>query len=438
MALCLITSSASTMPLTGNPHYPRTKHRVQGTVIRVLHLCEGVGPKHGGPGIDLPNYCHALAGDGCEVVLAVGYSSDADHPARMVPAATVREDARGYSLLTFPCILAHRWRFSPSLVRWLAHNIAGFDIVHLHSLYSFPILSGATLARWRRIPYVLTTHAVLAPFQRRVSRVKKAAYGALFARRILNDAAAVIYSARTEYDEALPLGIRAPAVIIPNGIALDQFSRLPGRGWFRSRYLQGAEGPLLLYLGRLNAKKGLDLLLPAFAQVLKRRREAWLALVGAGDPPAYANWISRRISELGIGNRVVMTGMLAGEQKLSAYADADLFVLPSRSENFATAMFEAMACRLPVIVSSGVNLWQEVQSSGAGLVVGFEPDQLSAVISKLLDDPRGMGEMGGKARALAENYTSKRTAAHLAGLYRRIITGEPAGNWAMPKFAGED
>jgi len=392
---------------------------------KVLHIVEGLGPLHGGPGMDLPNYCRALADLGCQIVLATVWSSWKDAPSRVLSQDSYIGGRGGYfSIAAFRSLGFHRWRFSPGLLGWLAKSITNFDIVHLHSLYSFPVLAGAILAQKNRLPYILTVHGVLAPVQRNVSRNKKAVYDRLFARRILNQASVIIYSSQQEYQEAAPLGIWAPATIIPNGIALDQFNNMPPRGHFRSKYLNEHQGPLILYLGRLNAKKGLDVLIPGFAQVLQKQPSARLALVGASDPPSYGHLVHNWIKEQGIAEKVVMTGVLSGTDRLSAFVDADIFVLPSRSENFAAAMLEAMACGLPVVVSSGVHLSSEIGKVGAGIVVNLDAGQLASAILDLLSNPVGWRNMGERARKFAENYTCDKTAARLVALYQRLLGGE--------------
>jgi glycosyltransferase involved in cell wall biosynthesis len=355
-------------------------------------------------------------------VLATVWSSLQDAPCHVLPECLYTSTVGGnFAVTAFRSLGLHRWRCSPGLFSWLARRMTDFDIVHLHSLYSFPVLMGASLARLNHLPYVLTTHGVLAPVQREKGRKKKVVYDSLFARRILNHASAIVYSSQQEYQDAFPLEIRAPARIIPNGIGLDQFAKMPPKGRFRDKYLKGHQGPLILYLGRLNPKKGLDLLIPAFTQVLHKEARAHLALVGVGDPPAYGQLVRKWIAEQDIAKEVTMTGILSGNDRLSAFVDADVFVLPSRSENFATALIEAMACGLPVVVSSGVNLSSEIGRASAGVVVDFDVEQLASAILGLLSSPSRRWDMREKAHKLAENYTCDKTAARLVALYQQIL-----------------
>lgn len=142
----------------------------------------------------------------------------------------------------------------------------------------------------------------------------------------------------------------------------------------------------MLYLGRLNAKKGLDVLIQAVARVARHVPDVRLAIAGAGDPPAFAEKVQRWLSESGLSERAVMTGLLTHDEKRSAFADADVFMLPSHAENFAFAMFEAMASRLPVIVAESLNFAAQVAAYGAGLVVPRTVEAFAAAIEAVLDD----------------------------------------------------
>ena len=399
--------------------------------ISVLHLGEGVGPWFGGPGSDLPNYCRALADLGAKVTFAVGWSSEKDMPEKVFSSTRYRASSGGeYSLMGFRCYFAHRWRFAPGLARWLARSISKFDIVHLHSLYSFPVLMGRRFAVSAGKPYIISPHAVLAPIQRSVSPKKKAIYNALFARETMNNAAAAIFSAETEREDARPLGYFSPSVVIPYGIDLTPFETLPRFGTFRRRHLAGYEGPVVLYLGRLNAKKGLDLLIPAFTRVAREHPGVRLVLAGWGDPPSYADFLAGEIAKAGLSDRVAQVGFLSNEDKVAAFVDSDLFVLPSWSENFGAAMFEAMACGKPVVISKGVNLYNEVEECGAGIAAELDSDSMASALSKVLGSEDLRHEMGQNGRRLAVKYSSNETAAYFLDLYGHILGGESAATWS--------
>lgn len=387
-------------------------------VASVLQLTAGVGPAWYGTGLSLDELCRAIAARNWRVVLASAWRSPIDSPEQALPPLEPGE--RNYARVAFPTLATRRFQFSPGLLRWLRDNISHFDLVHANSLYSFPMVAGLMLARARAIPYLVTTHDVLAPVQRRRSRTRKALLGGLFMRRALNGAAAIVYSTAAERDAARPLGIKAPAAIISPGISLAPFAALPARGTFRARFLGGFEGPLVLYLGRLAEKKGLDRLIAAFAQILAAYPQARLVIAGDADPLGYRGVVERWAVAHGVRRATDFVGLLRADDKLGALADADLFVLPSRSENFATAMFEAMACRVPVVISSGVQLSAEIAAARAGLVAD-EPHALAAAMGRLLADPVLRRETEERGWAYAGQFEWDKTAARLTALYSEIL-----------------
>jgi glycosyltransferase involved in cell wall biosynthesis len=403
----------------------------------VLHLTRGLGPLHGGPGASLDDYCRAIARRGWRVVLATTCQSCADDPERVLPK--FEGDRRlAYTRLAFPVarhlptVASERWRFSPPLLRWLLANLRAFDLIHVHSFYLFPTIAGAKLASLYKIPYVITTHGVFDSVQRPVRRRRKLIHDALIGGAILKRAAAIIYSSVREYEDATAAGIRCPAAIIANGINTHEFKQLPPNGTFRQRFLAGRAGPIVLYLGRLNEKKGLDVLIAAFARIARRFTDALLVVVGEGDPKGYEQVIARQATERGLDDRVIMTGLLMGSEKLAVLRDAELFVLPSRGENFGTAMFEAMACGLPVVVSHGVDLGREVARAGAGLAVELDDARLADAIAELLGSPARRHRMGAKGRMLAEEYGWDKTAVHIDELYRHVRCNDLPCLWAWP------
>ena len=233
---------------------------------------------------------------------------------------------------------------------------------------------------------------------------------ALLEKRCLDRAAFIHYTGEQEALEAEELGMRAPSAVIPLGIELSTFWRLPMPGNFRCQYPGLASRTLLLFLSRLDPKKGLDLLLPAFAQVRQAHPDVVLVLAGRGGP-GYEAWLQARVRELGLEGDVLFAGFLEGEQKLAALADCDLFVLPSYSENFGVAVVEAMACGKPVVISDQVAIHPEIARVEAGLVVPCQVEALADALVQLADDAALRRRLGGNGRRLAQARFSVTTMA---------------------------
>jgi glycosyltransferase involved in cell wall biosynthesis len=342
-----------------------------------------------------------------------------------VTTALAHEYGLGYfGIVTYPC-LTRRWAFSPTIFNALWPYVRDVDFITLHSLYSFPVLAGYLLARWFRKPYGLWPHGVLAPVQRHISAGKKTVYDWLVARATLNNASVLFYTAPGERAEARSLHLKPPSVIIPHGLDLQAFTNLPPRGAFRSRYLARHSGPLVLFLSRLNAKKGLDMLVRAFAFVVERVPDARLAIVGGGDPPQFAQQVASWVKESNVSDYVVMPGFMTGPQQMQAFADADVFILPSHAENFGFAVFEAMASRLPVVVSDTLNYAQEIESHQAGLSVPRDPHLFADALVRLLTDQELRHKLGQNGFDLARMYSWETTGEKVERTIGSILWGEP-------------
>lgn len=402
--------------------------------MRIVQCTEGARADAGGLGlVAVPQIARTLAARGHAVVvetfgpLIPGSESFATSDAR-------RAFITSPVAITYPA--AGRYTFSWAGQARVFEHVAHADFVMLHSLYSFAVLSGYLAARRYGKPYGLWPHGVLAPFQRRVGARKKAIYDRFLARRILDQAAVLFYSAPGECEEAAPLRLRAPSAIIPHGIDVEPFLHLPPRGIFRARYLDGFDGVLLLYLGRLNAKKGLDLLVESMSAVHLVDPTVRLAIVGAGDPPEFRAQVEVWVKRAGLQNRVVLPGLMLGHAKLEALADADIFVLPSQAENFSFAMFEALASCLPVVVSDTLNLAGQVAEVGAGRAVPRATQAFASALLELSADPALRRRMGEAGRRLAATYSWDSVGRQLEGAMEAVMRHEPLPRDPVGQAAG--
>ena len=390
--------------------------------MKIIGFVEGTRGDE--PGIvGVPMILKSTAAHGHSVVLLMGglpslgsekfVISDSD-------SALARKEGNGTFGIVSMRAWTH-WRFCPAMLWRYSRLVREADFVTLHSLYSFPVLAGYLLARFHRKPYGIWPHGVLAPFQRLISARKKWIYNKLFGHRILQNASVIFYSAEGEREEAAALGLRSPSVVIPDGFDAESFAALPKRGCFRERFLTGHTGPLILFLARLNAKKGLDILIEAMQRVIAERPEARLAIVGPSDPPSFNNHVVQLVKENGIESQTVVPGMANSKMRLEAYADADVFVLPSHAENFGHSIFEAMACGVPVVVSETLNFAEEFSRAGAGFALPRTPEAFSTAIIDLIDRPGTRREMGNCGQLLARQYSLEVTGAKMARAVESIL-----------------
>jgi len=389
--------------------------------VRILHVISTMAPSAGGPTTVMASLLRAQARLGHEVVLC---TTDRDTPtSKRLDAASIRdrlspEIATHVFAAEIPSLLISR-----AMRAWLRQNIAGFDLVHVHGLYRFPPTYAANLARRRRVPYVIRPHGSLDPFLYRQSArsvLLKRLWERWFDLPNLHGASAIHYTTEDERERAAFLKLRAPSFVVPNGLDWARFADLPARGAFRARLGVG-DAPLVLFLSRLNFKKGLDLLVPAFARVRERFPDAVLALVGP-DNEGYGAKVRGWVAEHGLQDCTHFVDHLNGEAVLQAYVDADVFALPSYTENFGMVVAESLACGTPVVISDQVNIHGEIASAGAGLVTRCDVVEVAEAVCALLGDAPRRQAMGAAGRALVQRkWTWDVVVEQLTAEYEKII-----------------
>jgi glycosyltransferase involved in cell wall biosynthesis len=306
------------------------------------------------------------------------------------------------------------------LFRAIGKRIGQVDLVTIHSLNLFPQLAAYVHARKTKTPYIVTPHGSLDPWLHPNSRRRKAIVDFLWQRKMLNQAPAIQF---TTADEAALVRDLAPAAaryIIPNGINVDEFRDLPAGRTFRDRFLDGHSGPIILFLSRVAKKKGIDILLSAFARA-KDTRTAMLVIVGPDDE-GLAPTLQSQASAEGISARVRLLGPLYDDDRRAALGAADIWALTSHTENFGNAVLEAMAAGLPVIISTAVNTSPEIKAAAAGVVTSLEIDEVADHIGRLLADPEGRKRLGSLAVTFAEQYDWSRVSPRIVKMYETVVT----------------
>jgi glycosyltransferase involved in cell wall biosynthesis len=370
----------------------------------------------GEPAKEIYGSAKALADRGHKVTI---YTTDLLHNRQKLKFQTEIIDIHGVKVLEFKN-LSSRLGVTPAAIQMIARQAATFDIIHLHQYPTFLNIVAHHYARKFHIPYVLQAHGSLPGVM--ANYALRQGYNFLWGHRLLSDAAKLIAVSRMEVEQYKDTGIDEHKIeTIPNGIDLSEFDNLPKRGEFRSKYGLSDNQRLILYLGRIHKIKGLDLLTKAFAALAKSSDD--IKLVITGPDRGYLSSLKKLVADLEISDKLLFTGPLYGQEKLKAYIDADVYVLPSFYEIFGQTVLEACACGTPVIVTDRCGL-ADVISGQAGLVVPYDQEQLENALTNILNNNKMRREFGEKGKLLVrERFNWEKIAEQIESVYQRVRHG---------------
>lgn len=313
-----------------------------------------------------------------------------------------------------------QWVAQSALRRNFAQTVAGCDGVHIHGLWDASSVWAATAARQAKKPYLVSAHGMLEPWALEQKALKKRVYGALVERRTLDGAACLHALTTAEADDYRRFGCTRPIAVIPNAV---EAPRTIDCDLVRSKFPAVAGKRIVLFLGRLHIKKGIELLLEAWASVQTDHPDAVLMLAGPGEE-SYVRSLRARAADLRIAEHVLFADMLQGDAKWSALQAAHVFVLPSYSEGLSVATLEALCAGTPVIVTDACHL-PEVAEAECGWTIATAVQPLEQALHASLDaTPDERQTMSGKARQLANHRFSWRTVSEqIAELYSCVLGG---------------
>ena len=313
---------------------------------------------------------------------------------------------------------------NPRVIRFCRVHLSQFDLVHFYGLYDLlgPVIS--QFSRRKGIPYVIEPMGMYRPIDRNIEMKKiwHRTIGAEFCR----NAARVIATSELEQKELVESGVpREKIAIRHNGIDSEVSTTAYPRGRFRSQWGISEDEPLILFLSRLIPRKGADLLIQAFAQAFPLSGR--LVIAGPEGEPGYRAQLETCARNSGVGARVLFAGPVYDEEKGLLLADADVFVLPSRYENFANVAAEAIACGVPVIITPFCGICSLVDDR-AGLVVLPEKEALTLALKRLLHDRSLYARLREGCREVTSELSWDRLTQQMEGYYKGVVAGSDGSN----------
>ena len=369
--------------------------------MEAIQIVAGLDPRNGGPSYSVPRLAKALTATGIsQGILTVGFpsSSIGDNP------HVFTQDFRGIPILD-------SLRLSAALRRAVYHRAQSADLLHVHGLWLMPNVYAGWASRRFGTPLVVSPRGMVAPAALAFSRAKKALFWRLLQEPAYAEAAIWHATSEDEATDVRRFGVRAPIAVIPNGIDLPQGV---------ASHAEAAGRRTILFLSRLHPKKNVPTLVEAWRRIASDRPD-WHLVIAGPDEGAHRAVLEAQVAS-GAVPRVQFLDPLYGAEKVALINTADLFVLPTLSENFGIAVAELLAAGVPAIVTRGAP-WSGLEAERAGWWIDHGVDPLVAALREATAlsqaDRRAMGARG---RAwMARDFGWEGIAREMASVYRWVL-----------------
>ncbi|NVJ85989.1 MAG: glycosyltransferase [Algoriphagus sp.] len=369
--------------------------------MKIIHVVPSIDLSSGGPSKSVTDLSihQALKGEKVSILTA----------------ASSNPYLKESSISNFSLVFTKKENLRKKLLEFLNRN--EIDMLHGHGIWQMPVHWMAKASKKKNIPYIISPRGMLEPWALNVGKLKKKLALALYQRKDLAKAACIHATAKMEAENIRKLGFTNPIAVIPNGIDLAEFPLKTSGEKYGTK--------TLLFLSRIHPKKGIELLVEAWSQLDPKIKSGWkIELAGNGEKN-YIQAIQKLIQRKGLESEITIIGPQFGQAKLEAYHRADLFLLPTYSENFGIVIAEALACGVPVITTKGTP-WEELNELQAGWWIDIGTNSLKEALENALslsDEERK--EMGLKGRKLIEEkYSIEVVARQMIQLYQWILGGQ--------------
>lgn len=392
--------------------------------MRILQIVPSISLIYGGPSQMVLGLAPALARQGVKVtVLTTDSNGDTGQKPLDVPLNSAIEQD-GYEIIYFRCSPFRRYKFSIDLLKWLNNHASEYDLAHIHALFSPVSSTAAAVCRTKKLPYILRPLGTLDPADLRKKKQLKQLYASILERPNIAKAAAIHFTSEQEAKVSHRFGATTRDLVIPLGVKETEKKCRDAKFSVSSQYNILETIPLVLFMSRIDPKKGLNLLIPALEKLLSEGLDFHFVLAGTNpQDPSYEQKIKSQIQASPLNKHTTITGFVTGELKSALLEAADLFVLPSYYENFGIAVAEAMVAAIPVVISDQVHICQEVSSSESGWVGTTNVESIADLLREALKYPEERQRRGLQARKYALlNYSWDAISRKIIEAYQDIIS----------------
>lgn len=386
--------------------------------MKILQVIPSLSPQLGGPTQAVLGLSQSLQAMGADIQILT--TNDNGNQLLDVPLHQLVA-YQDIPTTFLPCTLrAKEFIYSKALDSWHRANLRKFDLVHTHYLFSYLPSWTARAARQRKIPYLMRPLGQLTPWALSQSVQKKKLYTALLERRNLQYAAAIHCTSPEETVDVSQFGIRTPAVSIPLGVAIPEKIQ-NAKERLHAAYDIPEDVPVVLFLSRLHPKKQPEVLIRAISHLLKRQ-PCHVIFAGTGQSQ-YLEKLKALVKTLSIETQVTFAGFVAGDDKQLLLQGADVFALPSHSENFGIAVAEALIAELPVVITPGIQISAEIAAAAAGIVVEADEMAFSEALYQVISQPELHRKLCQNGLNLAKTrYSWRAIAQEISLTYQNILS----------------
>lgn len=313
-----------------------------------------------------------------------------------------------------------RFAVSLSFFRNYIKVIRNYDLIHFTGIWNFPIISGLILSHFFKKRFVISPRGALYLYtvQMRKSVIKKVIFNVIL-KYYLKKSEFIHFTSLIDQENFYQFTkLKTKSIIIPNGLDLTKFNSID-----ESEFAQ-TKKEYLFFLGRIHPIKGIDILLKAFFNI-STKYSGLILIISGPDEEGYLLKVQSQIEELGLKNRIILTGLLDFDSKIHYLKNAKMLILPSQSENFGNVVIEAMACGCPVVISDKVGISKEVDQNEAGIIVKTTVQSVEEGILKLLNDENLRKKIAANGKAMVEKYYDiEKVAEQMSEQYKLVISNQ--------------
>jgi glycosyltransferase involved in cell wall biosynthesis len=387
--------------------------------MKILAIIENIGNEYGGPANSLPNMLAAIRGN-------LGINS--------IVYSTIKSDEEKNEFIerfSIPWVRCQqnglaKLKYSRELKNRLDADLTADDILFSNNLWNYPAFLSAQLAQKKNIPHIVSIRGSLYPWSLSQGKLRKKIAWNLFQKRGLQKASLVHVTCVEEYNAVRGLGITSPIAIVPHGINYDDYQSLPDKNKAIEHLGLSSDKKYILFMSRLHKKKGLDLLLEVWPEIVKEY-PSWCLLIVGPDYSKYTDRISTLAADKNISGNIKALGMVTGHDKKSVFSASEFFVLPSFTENFGVVIGEALAAGLPAITTTGTP-WSEINTHNCGKYIALSKENLLQALQEMMSlDSETLTAMSNNGKSLIKNnYSWSAQAVKFGQAIDFVLKGKPA------------